>query len=160
MSGQFSHNQDWVYFSTKTPGFLPNKGCHICRESWVIQAASVGAVLLCHWMQRRWGCGHSTSLIASEGKEAVVEAPSGWFTSKLVFREQVCCLKAERVLCHAEGISFTLLGDISFLRWKRKLWAASRPPLRPYWPHNRGHLGKKWDEKVTQSWKQGQHNTY
>jgi len=59
-------------------------------------------------------------LIASEGKEADIEVPSGWFMSRLVLGEQVCCLKAEHVLCHAGRISFILPGDVSFLR-RRKI---------------------------------------
>lgn len=50
--------------------------------------------------------------------------------SWLVLRE-VCCLLAEDVLCHAKGMSFSLLGDIDFLG-RRKQRDTSRAPLRPY----------------------------
>lgn len=60
-------------------------------------------------MWRRWGYGDSSSLVVSEGKEADVEVPSGWFMSGTKLREQKYCLRAEYELCHAEGIGLTLL---------------------------------------------------
>lgn len=132
MSGHITHPQSWVYFHTKTLAFLPNKGCHICRESWVTQAASARDLLLCCWMQRWWGCGRSSSLTPSEAKEADVEASSGWFMSRLVLMEQLCGLRTKCVLSHAQGISSNLPGDIRFLRSSSKLWAAPTAPLGPY----------------------------
>lgn len=137
MSGHTTHAQSWIYFHTKTLAFLPNKGCHICRESWVTRAASARDMLLCCWMQRWWGCGRSSSLTPSEAKEADVEASSGWFMSGLVLREQLCYLRTKRVLCHTQRISSNLLGDIRFLRRSSKLWAASRAPLGPYFLCNK-----------------------
>lgn len=156
MSGHITHPQSWVYFHTKTLAFLPNKGCHICRESWVTQAASARDLLLCCWMQRWWGYGRSSSLTPSEAKEADVEASSGWFMSGLVLMEQLCGLRTKCVLCHAQGISSNLLGDIRFLRSSSKLWAAPTAPLGPCCLCNKeGISGKvRWESK-THSCKKG-----
>lgn len=155
MSGHITHPQSWVYFHTKTLAILPNKGCHICRESWVTQAASARDLLLCCWMQRWWGCGRSSSLTPSEAKEADVEASSGWFMSRLVLMEQLCGLRTKCVLSHAQGISSNLLGDIRFLRSSSKLWAAPTAPLGPYCLCNKEGISGKSEVRKQDSVLQG-----
>jgi len=74
-----------------------------------MQAASARALLLCCWVWRRWGYRDSSSSVVSGGKDADVEAPRGWSMSGMMLQEQEHCLRAENVLCLAEGISLTLL---------------------------------------------------